>query len=156
MLNQLEKLSIETEGRYATEEELRLLKNYFPTVNLRLSAYQKIRDQEDNIIQKLEAKMREKQPNIFKLGASDVSAMYQRDTKIVLRMAIANLLINDLDRLRENILLWQRTIVKAFQVKHIAAMTHGTMPEVIEPFLTPEEYALIKPILMLNMAVLAD
>ncbi|MEM6614257.1 MAG: allophycocyanin, partial [Cyanobacteria bacterium P01_C01_bin.72] len=142
MLNQLEKLSIEAEGRYGTEEELRLLKDYFPTVSLRLSAYQKIRDAEANIIQRLEAKMRQKQPNIFKLGAKDVSAMYQRDTKIVLRMAIACLLISDLDRLRENILLWQRTIVKAFQVKHIAAMAHATMPEIIEKFLTPEEYAL--------------
>ncbi len=156
MLNQLEQLSIEAEGRYATEQELRLLKNYFPTINLRLSAYQKIRDAEDSIIQKLEARMREKQPNIFQLGAKDVSSMYQRDTKIVLKIALAAMLIDDLDRLRENILLWQRTIVKAFQVKHIAAMAHSTMPEIIEQFLTPEEYAQVKPTLMLNMAVLAD
>ncbi|MEM6614431.1 MAG: allophycocyanin, partial [Cyanobacteria bacterium P01_C01_bin.72] len=144
------------EGRYGTEEELRLLKDYFPTVSLRLSAYQKIRDAEDRIVQRLEARMREKQPNIFQLGSKDVSSICSRDTKILLRMAIAAMLIDDLDRLRENILLWQRTIVKAFKEKHIAALVHTTMPEIIEKFLTPEEYALIQPILMLNMAVLAD
>ena len=54
MLNQLERLSVEAEGRFATPEELKLLKDYFPTVNLRMSAYQKIRDREDEIIEMIE------------------------------------------------------------------------------------------------------
>jgi hypothetical protein len=156
MLNQLDRLSLEVEGRYATAQELQVLKNYFPTINPRLSAYQKLRDGEGEIIARLETRMREKQPNIFAMGTNDVTAMYQRDTKIVLRIAIAAMLIEDLDRLRENLLLWQKTIVKAFKVKHIAALTHTTMPEIIEQFLTPEEYAYIKPILILNQTVLAD
>lgn len=156
MLNQLNQLSLAAEGRYATEQELQLLKDYFPTVSVRLSAYQKLRDREAEIVEKLETRMREKQPNIFKIGSNDVTAMYQRDTKIVLRIAMAAMLIEDLDRLRENILLWQRTIVKAFQVQHIAALTHTTMPEIVEQFLTLEEYAVIQPILILNQTVLAD
>lgn len=153
MLNQLNQLSLAVEGRYATEQELKSLKNYFPTINARLSAYQKIRDGEAAIIDQLETRMREKQPNIFQMGEHDVTAMYQRDTKIVLRIAMAAMLIDDLDRLRENILLWQRTIVKAFQIKHIAALAYSTMPEIVEEFLTPEEYVFVKPILILNQTV---
>ena len=156
MLNQLEKMSVATEGRYATEAELKSLKNYLPTVNLRLSAYQKIRDREAEIIEQTRLEMLAKQPDIFQLGSKDVTALYERDTKIVLRIASAAMLIDDLDRLRENILLWQRTIVKAFEVKHIAALAHSTIPKTIEQFLTAEEYALVKPVLMLNQAVLAD
>ncbi|MFM2311484.1 MAG: hypothetical protein RLZZ04_760 [Cyanobacteriota bacterium] len=156
MLNQLEQLSLAAEGRYATPQELQALKDYFPTINPRLSAYQKLRDGEAEIIAKLEARMREKQPNIFQMGANDVTAMYQRDTTIVLRIAIAAMLIEDLDRLREKLLLWQKTIVKAFKVNHIAALTHTTMPEIVEQFLTPEEYAVAKPIFILNQTVLGN
>ncbi|MGL5832410.1 MAG: hypothetical protein ACRC1Z_04155 [Waterburya sp.] len=156
MLSQLEQLSLAAEGRYATPQELQILKDYFPTINPRLSAYQKLRDGEGEIIARLETRMREKQPNIFSMGSHDVTALYQRDTKIVLRIAIAAMLIEDLDRLRENLLLWQKTIVKAFKVNHIAALTHTTMPEIIEQFLTPEEYAYIKPILVLNRTVLGN
>lgn len=156
MLKQLSQLSILAEGRYATAGELKFLKDYLSTVELRMSAYQKLRDAEEEIIDRLEAKMRQKKPNIFQSGSNDVSFSYKRDTKTVLRHAIAAMLIDDLDRLREHILLWQRTIIKAFKVKHIAAMVHTTMPEIIEEFLTPEEFALVEPVLQLNEAVLAD
>lgn len=155
MLKQLENLSITAEGRYATAEELQFLRDYLPTIDLRLSAYQKIRDAEDEIVEQLEAKMRTLEPNIFQVSSGDVSSMYRRDTKKVLRCAIAAMLVDDLDRLREHILLWQRIIIKAFKVKHITSMVYTTMPEIVEQFLTPEEFALVKPVLQLNQAILA-
>ena len=156
MLKQLEDLSLAAEGRYATAQELQFIRDYIKTVDLRLSAYQKIRDAEDEIIDRLEAKMRSMQSNIFQSGSKDVSAMYNRDTKKLLRSAIAAMLIDDLDRLREHLLLWQRTIMMAFNVKHITTMVHTNMPEIIQQFLTPEEFDSIMPILELNQAVLAD
>lgn len=156
MLNQLNQLSLAAEGRYATAQELQLLKDYFPTVNVRLSAYQKLRDREAEIIEKVEVRMREKQPHIFQMGDKDVAEMYQRDTRTLLRIALATMLIEDLDRLRENLLLWHQTIAKAFKFGHISALAHKTMPEIIEQFLTPEEYAVIQPILILNQTVLAN
>ncbi|MEM8719148.1 MAG: allophycocyanin [Cyanobacteria bacterium P01_G01_bin.39] len=156
MLKQLESLSLNAEGRYATAQELKFIKDFVPTVDLRLSAYRKIRDAEDEIIEQLEIEMRRQQPAIFQTKSGDVSPLYQRDTKIVLRNASAAMLINDLDRLREDLLLWQKTITKAFQVRHILAMTHKIMPEIIEEFLTPEEFDLVKPVLQLNQAILTD
>lgn len=156
MLKQLESLSLTAEGRYATAQELQFLHDYLSTVDLRMSVYQKIRDVEDEIIEQLQNKMRKIKPGIFQTKSGDVSAVCQRDIKVILRNAIAAMLIDDLDRLRENILLWQRIIIKVFQERHIATMVHTTMPEIIEQFLTPEEFALIKPVLQLNQAILAD
>ena len=156
MLKQLESLSLTAEGRYATAQELQFLRDFLPTVDLRINAYRKIRDAETDIINQLEEKMREQQPNIFKTQSGDVSSMYQRDTKIILRSALAAMLIDDLDRLREDMLLWHKTINKAFKVQHITVLTYKTMPEVIEQLLTPEEFDLIKPVLQLNQAILAE
>lgn len=156
MLKKLEQLSMTTEGRYATNEELEFIKDYLPSIDLRMSAYQKIRDAEDEIIAQLQNRMRQLKPDIFKSKSKDVTQVCRRDIKVILRNAIAAMLINDLDRLRENILLWQKIIIKVFQEQHIATMVHTTMPEIIEQFLTPEEFALVNPALQLNQAVLAD
>lgn len=156
MLKQLESLSLTAEGRYATAKELQFLRDFLPTVDLRINAYRKIRDVEDEIIEQLHNRMREINPGIFKTKSGDVSGICQRDIKIILRNAIAAMLINDLDRLREDLLLWQKTITKAFKIKHIATLTHTIMPEIIEQFLTPDEFDLIKPVLQLNQAILAE
>ena len=156
MLKQLEQLSKSAEGRYATVEELEFLQNYLPTVDLRISAYQKLRDAEDKIIDRLQEKMQQVKPGIFHTKSGDLRDVCRRDIKVILRNATAAMLIDDLDRLRENILLWQRIIIKAFKEKHIATMVHTTMPEIIEQFLTPEEFATLQPVLQLNQAILAD
>ena len=154
MLKQLSRLSIEAEGRYAKTEELQFLKDYLPSLDLRLSAYEKMRDAEAEIIDRLEAKMREINPNIFLVNSQDSSPLYKRDTRIILRSAAAVILINDLDRLRESMLLWHRTIIKAVKVEQIAELAHKTMPEIIQQFLTPQEFELVMPALQLNQTVL--
>ena len=156
MLKQLEDLSLAAEGRYATAQELQFIRDYIKTVDLRLSAYQKIRDAEDEIIDRLEAKMRQMQSKNSQYSSKDVASVCERDTKKVLRSAIATMLTGDLDRLREHLLLWQRTVIMAFKLQCITAIVHTNMPEIIQQFLTPEEFDSIAPILQLNQAVLAD
>ena len=156
MLKQLESLSLTAEGRYATAKELQFLRDFLPTVDLRINAYGKIRDAEDEIVEQLHNRMREINPKIFKTKSGDVSSMCRRDIKMILRNSIAAMLINDLDRLREDLLLWQKTITKAFKFKHIVTLTHIVMPKIIEQFLTPEEFDLIKPVLQLNQTILTE
>ena len=156
MLKKLEQLSLSVEGRYATERELQFIKDYLPSIDLRMSAYEKIRDAEAEMIKQLQNKMRQLKPDIFKTKSGDITAVCQRDIKVILRNAIAAMLINDLDRVRENILLWQRIIIRVFKERHIATMVHTTMPEIIEQYLTPDEFALVNPALQLNQAILAD
>ena len=154
MLKQLEQLTISADGRYATTEELMFLRDYLATIDLRLSTYQKIRDAEIEIVDRLQDKMREMKPEIFQTNSGDRSAKCRRDCQIVLRSASAALLIDDLDRLKENILLWQRTIIKAFQLNSLTEVTYKLMPSIIQEFVTPKEFSLIEPILQLNQTVL--
>ena len=156
MLKQLESLSLNAEGRYATAQELKFIKDFIPTVDLRLSAYRKIRDAEDEIVEQVQNTMRRIKPEIFQTKSGDVSAVCQRDIKIILRSASAAMLVNDLDRLRENILLWQKIIIKVFKEQHIARMVHLSLPEIVMEFLTPEEFDFVEPALKLNQAILAD
>lgn len=44
MLRQFSNLTVEADGRYATDNELEFLENYFDSYEVRLSAYVKIRD----------------------------------------------------------------------------------------------------------------
>ena len=50
MLNQLSRLSVEADGRYATTEELQFLKDYIQSLDLRLSAYEKISAAQTEIV----------------------------------------------------------------------------------------------------------
>lgn len=155
MLKQLTNLTIEADGRYATEEELQFIKDYLSSVEQRISAYEKIRDAEAEIIEQVKAKMRSVDPHIFLKGNKDVTEICRRDTSMTLRHSAAAMLINDLDRLREGLLLWQKTIVHAFKNEHVSEITYQVMSEVIKDYLTPEEASLLIPALQLDQSLLS-
>lgn len=154
MLTQLSRLSVEADGRYATAQELQFLKDYLESFELRVSAYEKIRDAEAEIIYLVEAKKQSLNPNLFKLGSQDVTEICRRDMVNILRHAAAALLVNDLDHLRSSLLLWCRTIVHAFKYKSYTEVTYKVLQDVVEQYLTPQEAALFRPILELNRIVL--
>lgn len=154
MLTQLGRLSIAADGRYAKIEELQFLNSYFQSLEQRVSAYEKIRTAEEEIIEQLEAKMRSLDPNIFTNASGDITPQWKRDIVQLLRYASAALLFNDQDRLREGMLIWHNTIAKAYQFDRTCNMTFDVMPDVIEQHLTPEEAALFCPIVALNNVLL--
>jgi hypothetical protein len=154
MLKQLSRVSSAADGRYATAAELQFLKDYFKTVENRVVVYEKIRAAEEEIIDLVEKKMRQLNPKIFTKGTQDISALYRRDTKIVLQTATAAMLIDDLDRLRDGLLLWHRTIIRAVGVENITQLAHQVLPEIMKDFLSADELTLILPALQLNYSVL--
>jgi Phycobilisome protein len=154
MLKQLSRVSVSADGRFATAAELQFLKDYFKTVESRVAVYEKIKNAEEEIVDRVETKMRQLNPKIFTKGTQDVSALYRRDTRIVLRGAATATLFDDLDRLRDGLLLWHRTIIKAIGVENITQLTHQVLPEVMKEFLNTEELALIMAALQLNYSVL--
>ena len=154
MLTQLARLSIEADGRYAKTEELQFLKSYFQSWEQRVSAYEKIRAAEAQIINRVEAKMRTLDPNLFLSAAGDFTEPWRRDIAQVLRYAAAALLFNEHDHLREGLLLWHNTIAKSYQFDQTCKTTFEVMPEVIEQYLTPQEALLLHPILELNLIIL--
>lgn len=154
MLSQLKRLSLDADGRYATEAELTFLKSYFQSVQDRISAYEKIRDAEDTIMEEADTTLMAANPKVFYKGAQDYSETCRRDRKNTLRYAAAAMLFNDIDRLRDGALLWLRTIVHAVKDEQAAALTWQEMPGVLANHLSPEEAELLMPALRLNQALL--
>ena len=74
MLKQLARLSVEADGRYATAEELQFLKDYLDSADQRLSAYEKIREIEEKLIEQVKAKMLSLDSNLFRKGSQDFTA----------------------------------------------------------------------------------
>lgn len=154
MLNQLARLSVEADGRYASSEELQFLKDYIQSLDLRVSAYRKIEAAQAEIVQQVETQILKTNPNIYYKGNRDLGETCRRDRFDVLRYSAAALLSNDLDHLRESFLLWYRTIIRAFGDVQAAEVTYKVMQEVLKKYLTPQEAALLSPIMGLNQVIL--
>ncbi|NET32548.1 MAG: phycobilisome protein [Cyanothece sp. SIO1E1] len=154
MLSQLDRLSLEADGRYATVEELQCFKEYFRSFKLRLIVYQKIQVAEEKIVRQVENRIRARDPDLFRKPSHDITAVCRRDIKIVLRNTATTLLSNDLDHLRDCLLLWHQTIICSFKIQHVSAMIYQEIQAVLKQYLTPQENALLCPILELNSSLL--
>ena len=156
MLKQTKNLIIEADGRYATDQELQFIKDYLDSVEIRISTYEKVRDESEKILDLTKRKMDVKDPNLFIRGDKNLSSIWRRDVAIVLRCSVAAMLINDLDWLRDSLLLWHRTIVNANKTSHISEATYQVMLEVMKKYLTKEELELVLPVLQLNQSILSS
>jgi hypothetical protein len=154
MLSQIQRLSQETEGRYATDEELSFLANYARSFELRVQTYQKLQECEAQIVQQVLAKIRAMDPTLLRTGNEDCTAICKRDTTLGLRCAAAAMLIDDPETLREKMLFWLQTIVRAFKNQRNSSVIYTVMPEVVKQHLTPKQVELIAPILEINRRML--
>lgn len=154
MLSQLQKLSGETEGRYATDEELQFLVDYMKTYPLRVQTYQKLQELEATIVQQVYDRMRVIDPTLFRQGNEDVSLKWKRDTLRVLRYSAVAMLMNDSDTLCERLLFWFQTIMRAFGAQRSCRITYEVMQEVVKQQLPPAQASLICPILEIDRQLL--
>lgn len=154
MLTQLSRLTVETDGRYARASELSFLKKYFQSIEIRVSAYEKLRKSETEIISKVEAKMKAMDAKLFHNSAGDFTETWRKDIVQLIRYSAAALLLNEQERLQEGLLLWHKTIAQSYQFDRTCNTTFKVMPEVIKEYLTPEETTLFLPLLALNQIAL--
>jgi hypothetical protein len=154
MLTQLSQLALESDGRYASAEELQFLKDYIQTAQQRSQIYKTIRDQEAFLLDELHTQTKTTDGGSLFKGTQDVSNFFKRDQKHILRVASASMLFNDLDFLREGLLLWHRTIIKAFGVERPAQIACQIWPNVMLKYLSTDEYALMSPVVGLIRAIL--
>lgn len=150
MFTNLERLSVEVDGRYATSEELDFLKSYFQTFKYRISAYQKIQKNESAIINQIQENLEKMNPNIFMQGSVNLKSKWRSDTIRVLRYSAMALLIDDPEYLQQRLLIWFSTILQAFKVQDLTKLTCQTMSDIIKNYLTPEENNLFLPLIELN------
>lgn len=154
MLSQIQYFSQAVDGRYATDEELQFLSDYLQSFDLRLSAYTRLQGAEATIIQQVQTKLRSLDPTLLQNGSEDLTAKWRRDTIRVLRYSAVAMLLNDADWLRDRLLYWMQTVMKAFGAQRSCDATYQLMQEVVRQHLTPPEARLFCPILELNRALL--
>lgn len=150
MLSQLQRLSQEIDGRYATDTELQFLTEIAQTFHLRAQTYQKLQAVEAAIIQQVQAKMQALDPTLFRSGSEDITAKWRRDTLRVLRYSAIAMLLNDPDTLRDRLLFWMQTVMKAFGAQRSCNVTYEVMQDIVKQHLTPPQAKLFCPILELN------
>ena len=156
MLQQLERLCTNTDGRYATDAELSFFQDYLRTARLRFSLYQKIQKLESKLVQKTLAQLKLTNPNLLMQGNVDMTAKCQRDTVLMLRYTAASLLIDDPDIFRDGVLIWLQTIMKSFKTENSYRETYRIIQIVIRQSLTPEEAKLFSPLLEMSRIFLED
>lgn len=157
MLQEMNRLALEADGEYATDDQLNFIDEYVQSLSLRIETYNKIREQEKEVVQQMQTGLYEKDADIFAHNtASRAEVFCRRDTMLVLRHSACAMLTDDYDRLRESLLLWQRTIMLAFKMEECTRiMFSELMPLILTNLLAQEEYALMKPALQLDENVLA-
>jgi hypothetical protein len=156
MLTSVESLVKTTDGRYASDHELMFLLQYLISASLRLRAYQKIQEAEPAIIAQVMEQLKSQKPDVFLIGGQDLSAKWQRDTVKVLRYSAMALLLDDPDRFKEAMLLWFKTIMRAFGAQESCRLTYAAMQEVMPQYLNAEEMKLFQPILELSQVTLGQ
>lgn len=114
MLSQIHRLSQDTDGRFATDEELTFLLEYARSFELRVQTYQKLQASEALILQQVQAKMWAIDPTLFRRGSEDMTNKWKRDTLRTMRCCAIAMLIDDPESLRDRFLFWFQTIMRAF------------------------------------------
>lgn len=158
MLKQLANLTIDADGRYATDAELKFIHNYLSSAKQRVEIYEKIRDAEEAIVEQVKSEKtmlgHEGQDNFSYLNQGQ-KELCTRDLKTVIRCSAAAILLEEPDRLREALLLWYYTIMRAFNFLEQSQIAYQILEKVINTRLTPEEVKLATPILRLNHTILS-
>ncbi len=156
MLTQLDRLTTEADGRFASASELQFLKDYLGSVDDRISAYNKVKEASEGMVTKIQSLQQAEKANCYTFSGKDQSSICRRDLTNAIRLSTTAMLFADLDLLRDGFLLWYRTIVKAFNYSHMADNTYGKkLPEMMKSLLSEKEYKLVQPILALNHSILA-
>ncbi|WP_088891899.1 phycobilisome protein [Leptolyngbya ohadii] len=156
MLRQLNCLSRDVEGRYATDAELQFIADYVGSFAQRLQTYQKLQDTETAIVQQTYAKVRTIDSRLFMYGSEDATQKWKRDTLRTLRYTAAAVLLNDSETLQERFLLWFQTIMRAFSVQRSCEVTYQAMQDVVRQQFPVQQANLICPILELNRRSLGN
>lgn len=156
MLSHLQRLGIETDGRYATDAELAIFVQYARSFAIRATTYRQLQALEREIVEQVYTRMQSRSPELFFRGNEDVSAKWRRDTIRVLRYTAIAMLLNDPDSLRERLLFWMRTVMKAFGAEQSCDVTYRIMQEVVKQKLPAAQADLVCPILELNRQVLGQ
>ncbi|NJO41642.1 MAG: phycobilisome protein [Cyanobacteria bacterium CRU_2_1] len=154
MLSQLDRLSFTVDGRYADDSELQFIADYIRSFPIRAQTYLKLQELESKLMQQTYQKVRLIDPMLFNHNGNDITAKWKQDTLRVLRYTAVTVLMDDTDTLRDRLLLWFQTIMKAFNAQRSCDVTYQVLQEVVKQNLPHAQANLVCPILELNRRLL--
>lgn len=156
MLSQMHRLSMETEGRYATDNELKFLPDYLRSYELRMQTYQNLQKLEGNIFQQVYNLVLAQDPAIFRNESQDFTSKCKRDVIHTIRYCAAAMLINDPETLHERYLLWLQTMVRSFSRQRSNDLIFIALQEVVKQQLPPQQAEVFLPFLQQVHQVLTE
>jgi hypothetical protein len=154
MFVELERLSVEADARYASDDELDFINIYIQSFSIRRQTYLKLQALESEIIEQVYTKLRSLDPSLLKNGSEDISDKWKRDTLRVMRYVALTVLIDDPEYLKSQFLIWFQTIMQAFNAERSCNATYDIMQQVVKQVLEPREAALVTPVLELSRSLL--
>ena len=157
MLKQLSELTIQADGRYASTEELEFLREYIDSAKSRAKAYQHIRELRGDILIQTSLKLQQHDANIFMENGEDHRDKFHRDQDIGLKYAASTILSGDIERLKQTLLLWLRTIIqssKPLKCRKTTELASQINLKITLDKLDGEYHHFIKPALLLNQTIL--
>lgn len=154
MLTRLRNLSLEADGRYATDAELQFMDDYIQSFDLRLQTYLKLQALEITVIREVETRLKSMDPQLYMRGTEDYAGKWKADTVRMYRLSALTMLINDPERLKERVLFWFQTLMRAFRAQRSCDVTYQLLQESVRKHLSPAEAELICPVLEMNRVML--
>ncbi|MEM7771807.1 MAG: phycobilisome protein [Cyanobacteria bacterium P01_A01_bin.37] len=154
MLKAFHNLSVQAEGRYATDAELQFAVDYTNSYTLRLALYQKLQRLEKPFIEQVYQQLNASEPSLFRTGKKNLAAKWKRDTMRVLKYSALALLLDDTEIHQERFLFWFQTIMRSFGAQRSCDATYTALQQVAMQKLSDVEAAMFCPILELNRVAL--
>lgn len=156
MLSKLQQLGINSDGRYASDDELQFMDTYINSFDARVNAYHRIKLVETEIVEAVFAKIQTSRPQLLTLKGEDMKSKWKQDTLRVLRHSAMTVLLDDPEQLRQQFLYWFQTIMRAFGAQEACNFTYLVMQDVVRQILPKDIADLLCPILEMNRNLLGS
>lgn len=154
MNRQLTEILAAAEGRYLSETEQSVLRDFAQGLEARLAAMTEISAKETVIVERTVKEVFSAYPDIEKKFKNAMKTCI-RDETLVLRYAALAMLRNDPQYLSDTLLTWMATILKGVGLApHFIEDTYKALALTVNKELTPASAKLLQPFIMQCAAVL--
>ncbi len=155
MLHRTAELIRKSEGCYLRDADLDAFTNYIEELPLRTQIYQRLQLLEGEVIRDVESKLRFKDASLFQVAGEDVSSKWKTDTIRTYRFIAKTVLLDDVEMLRQEYLLWMTTVMKAFGASDCCGETYALLERVLSSRLSSREAEHVLPVVRLVQQTLA-
>jgi hypothetical protein len=150
MNTEIKTLVYQAESRYLTPKELGLFAKSVNSMSKRLNLYQLLRDREIKIIQsvadQIEVQMPNANPKILELGIKNLI--------LVMRYSAMAIVCDSPDLLKTRLLDWLEQFTPS-DMQSVNRALYGLLNQTLKQELTPEQLALLQPLINTAQATLA-